>query len=76
MRALLEAAQDKVKKEFEELTFEVGKESIRDHVARAKALVMKLEQHSVSTTKYSNNRLIVESLMAFPLFSMLKKKCF
>ena len=33
-----EAAQDKAKKEFEELTFEIGKESIRDYVARAKAL--------------------------------------
>ena len=27
-----------------ELTFEIGKESIRDYVARVKALVMKLEQ--------------------------------
>ena len=46
-----EAAQDKAKKEFEELTLEVGKESIRDYFAGAKALVMKLEQNSVSTTK-------------------------
>ena len=38
-----EVAQDRVKKEFEELTFEIGKESIRDYVARAKALVMKFE---------------------------------
>ena len=29
-----EAAQDKVKKEFEEPTFEIGKTSIRDYVAR------------------------------------------
>ena len=32
-----EAAQDKVKKEFEEPTFEIGKTSIRDYVARVKA---------------------------------------
>ena len=36
-----EAAQDRVKKEFEELSFEVGKESMIDYIARAKALVMK-----------------------------------
>ena len=33
-----EAAQDRVTKEFEELFFEVGKESMRDYIARAKAL--------------------------------------
>ena len=38
-----EAAQDRVKKEFEELSFEIGKESTRDYIARAKAWVMKLE---------------------------------
>ena len=37
-----EAAQDRVKKEFEELSFEIGRESMRDYIARAKALVMKL----------------------------------
>ena len=47
----IEAAQDRVNKEFEELKFEIEKESIRDYVARANALVMKLEQNSVSTTK-------------------------
>ena len=46
-----EAAQDRVKKEYEELTFEIKKKSIRDYVARAKVLVMKLEQNSVPTTK-------------------------
>ena len=42
-----EAAQDRVKKEFEELSFEKEKESIRDYIARAKALVTKLKQNSV-----------------------------
>ena len=36
---------------FEELSFEIGKESMRDYIARAKALVMKLEQNNVSRTK-------------------------
>ena len=31
------AAQDRVKKEFEDLSFEVGKESMRNYIARAKA---------------------------------------
>ena len=44
------AAQDRAK-EFEELTFEKGKKSIRAYVARAKALVMKLKRNSVSTSK-------------------------
>ena len=47
----METAQDKVKKEFEELSFKVGKESMKDHLARAKALVTKSEQNNVSTTK-------------------------
>ena len=38
-----EAARDRVKKEFEELTLEIGKKTNRDYAARAKALVMKLE---------------------------------
>ena len=46
-----ETAQDKVKKEFKEVAFEIGKESIREYAARAKAFVMKLDQHSVSTIK-------------------------
>ena len=46
-----EIAQDKVKKEFEELSFEVGKYSMRDCIAKAKALVLKLELKDVSTTK-------------------------
>ena len=49
-----EAAQDKVKKEFEELTFEIEKEPIRGCVATAKAFVIQLEQNSVSTTKKSD----------------------
>ena len=32
-----EAAQDRVKKEFEELFFDVGKESMREYIARGKA---------------------------------------
>ena len=68
-----EAAHDRAKKEFEELAFEIGKESIRDYVARAKALVMKLEKNSASTTK---NKIIIESWMAFPPTSMLKRTCF
>ena len=68
-----ETAHDRAKKEFEELAFEIGKESIRDYVARAKALVMKLEKNSASTTK---KKKIIESWMAFPPTSMLKRKCF
>ena len=33
-----EAAQDRVKRELEELSFEIGRESTRDYIARAKAL--------------------------------------
>ena len=33
-----EAAQDRVKKEFEELSFEVGTESMRDYIASRKAV--------------------------------------
>ena len=56
------AAQDRENKEFEKLTFEIVKESIRGYVARAKALVMKLEQNSVSTTKKETNRRILNGL--------------
>ena len=31
-----EAAQDRTKKEFEELSFEIGRESMRDYIAKAK----------------------------------------
>ena len=46
-----EAAQERVKKEFEEPSFRVGKESVRScYVARDTAdLGMKLEQNSVTT---------------------------
>ena len=57
-----EAAQDRVKKEFEELFFEVGKESMREYIARAKALIMKFEQNDVSTTKKEINRRILNDL--------------
>ena len=57
-----EAAQDRIKKEFEELSFEVEKESMRDYIARAKALVMKLEQNSVHTTKKEANGRILNGL--------------
>ena len=59
-----EAAQDRIKKEFEELSFEVGKESLRDYIARAKALVMKLEQNKVSTPKKDFNRRILNGLLS------------
>ena len=59
-----EAAQDRIKKEFEELSFEVGKESLRDYIARAKALVMKLEQNKVSTPKKKFNRRILNGLLS------------
>ena len=68
-----EAAQDRVKSEFEELSFEIGRESMRDYIARAKALVMKLVQNNVSKTKKEINRRILNGL---PLNSMLKKICF
>ena len=51
-----ESAQDKVKKVFEELSFRIGKLSTRDFVARAKALVVKPEQHSVTTSGQEINR--------------------
>ena len=57
-----EAAQDRVKREFEELSFEVGKETMRDYIASAKALVMKLDQNNVSTTKKEINRRILNGL--------------
>ena len=57
-----EAAQDRINKEFEELSFEIGKESSKDYIAGAKALVMKLEQNSVSYTKEEINRRILNGL--------------
>ena len=56
------AAQDRMKKEFEELSFEVGKESMRDYIARAKSLVIKLEQINVNTTKKGVSRRILNGL--------------
>ena len=69
-----EAAQDRVKKEFEKISFEIGKESIRDYIARAKALVMKLEQNSVSTTKKEINRRTLNGLPS--VFDVDKKHVF
>ena len=57
-----EAVQDRIKKEFEGLYFEIGKESMREYIAKAKALVMKLEQNNFSTTKKKNNRRILNGL--------------
>ena len=58
-----EAAQDRVKREFEDLSFEVGKESMRDYITRAKALVIKLDQNNnVSTIKKEINRRILNGL--------------
>ena len=56
------AAQNKVKREFKELTFRIEKGSIRDYVARAKSLVMKLEQRSVTTSKQEINCRILNDL--------------
>ena len=50
------------RREFEELSFEIGKESMRDYIARAKALVMKLDQNNVSTTEKEMNRRILNGL--------------
>ena len=69
-----EAAQDRIKKEFEELSFEIGRESMRDYIARAKALVMKLEQNDVSTTKKEIDRRILNGLP--PEFDVIEKKMF
>ena len=68
-----EAAQDGVKKEFEELSFEVGRESMRDYIDGAKTLVMKLEQNDVSTTKKVINRRILNGL---PFKFDVEKKIF
>ena len=51
-----------MKREFEELSFKVGKEAMRDYIARAKALVIKLDQNNVSTTKKETNRRILNGL--------------
>ena len=66
-----EAAQDRVKGEFEELSFEIGRESMRDYIARAKAVVMELEQNDVSTTKKEINRRILNGLPSE--FDVVKK---
>ena len=66
-----EAAQDRVKGEFEELSFEIGRESMRDYIARAKAVVMKLEQNDVSTTKKEISRRILNGLPSE--FDVVKK---
>ena len=66
-----EAAQGKAKKELEELTFEIGKKSTRDYVARAKATVMKLEQNNVTTTKNKTDRRTLNGLPS--VFDVEKK---
>ena len=66
-----EAAQGKAKKELEELTFEIGKKSTRDYVAKAKATVMKLEQNNVTTTKNKTDRRILNGLPS--VFDVEKK---
>ena len=68
-----EAPQDRANKEFEELTFNIGKEAIRDYVARTKALVMKLEQTNVTTTKKEISRRVLNDL---PSFFDVEKKIF
>ena len=67
-----EAAQDRVKKEFEELSFEVGRESMRDYIARAKAFIKKLEENDVSTMKKEIDRYILNGLPS----EFVEKKCF
>ena len=57
-----EAAQDRVKREFEELSFEVGRETMRDYIVRAKTWVMKLDQNNVSTAKKGSNSRILNGL--------------
>ena len=57
-----EAAQDRVKREFEELSFEVGKITMGDYIASANTLVMKLDQNDASTTKNEINRRILNGL--------------
>ena len=53
-----EAGHDRFKKEFEELSFEVGKESMRYYIARAKTLVIKFEKNDVNTKKEINRRIL------------------
>ena len=57
-----EAAQVRIKKEFEESSFEVEKKSMRDYIARAKTIVIKLEQNNVNTAKKEVNRRILNDL--------------
>ena len=59
-----EAAQDKVKREFEGLNFRAGNDFIRDYVARAKALVFKLQQHELTTSGQEINRRILDGLLS------------
>ena len=68
-----EAAQDRVKGEFEESSFEVGKETMRDYIARANALVMTLDQNHVSTAKKEINR---RTLNGFPSEFDVEKNMF
>ena len=68
-----EAAQDRIKKEFEELSFEIGKEIMRDCIARAKVLVIKLEQYNASTTQKEINRRVLNGL---PSVFNVEKICF
>ena len=58
-----EAAQDRIKEQFEELSFEIREEeSMRYYIARAKALMMNLENNNVSTTKKDINSEILNVL--------------
>ena len=57
-----EAAQDRVRRHFEDLYFEVRRETMGDYIARAKALVMKSDQNNVSTKKNEINHRILNGL--------------
>ena len=43
-----------MKGKLDELLFEKVKQSIREYISKAKALVMKLDQNKVSTTRKGN----------------------
>ena len=53
-------AHDKMRQEFEQLTLKVGEEPVRDYIARAKALTIKLEQHGMKINDEERNRRILK----------------
>ena len=69
------AAQDGVKKKFEGLTFRAGKQFFRNYFTRAKALMLNLEHHSVTTSGQEISRRVLNGLPS-DFDDEKKRKCF